>query len=144
MKYFLFFILLLLSVNLSYSQNAINWSWRYDQLSQAIVFNAQINDGWHLYSQHVGNDIGPVPTAFSFNPSNNVRLIDQVIEPVPIQKYDENFESTMDFFENNVEFIQKIDVKENTLVEGIITYMVCNDNMCLPPVDLPFSIEITK
>jgi hypothetical protein len=144
MKYFLFSIFFLFSVNLSFSQNAVNWTWKYDQSNQSIVFNAQLSDGWHLYSQHIGNDIGPVPTAFSFKPSEKITLIDQVQEPVPVQKYDENFEATLDFFEHSAEFIQKIEVMENTWVEGFITYMICNETMCLPPVDLPFSIEITK
>lgn len=144
MRYFLFLMLFVLSANLSYSQDAVNWTWKYDQSTQSLIFNVQLRDGWHLYSQHVGNDIGPVPTAFSFKPSEKISLIGQVLEPVPVQKYDENFEATLDFFEHNAEFTQKIEVKENTWIEGFITYMVCNETMCLPPVDLPFSIEIIK
>jgi hypothetical protein len=144
MRNFLFVILSVIVANLSYSQNTVSWTWKYEQSTQSIIFKAQLSDGWHLYSQHVGNDIGPVPTSFSFKPSEKISLIDQVQEPVPIQKYDENFEATLDFFEHNAEFIQKIDVKENTWIEGFITYMVCNETMCLPPVDLPFSIEIIK
>ena len=144
MRNVLFVILSVIVANLSYSQNTVSWTWKYEQSTQSIIFKAQLSDGWHLYSQHVGNDIGPVPTSFSFKPSEKISLIDQVQEPVPIQKYDENFEATLDFFEHNAEFIQKIDVKENTWIEGFITYMVCNETMCLPPVDLPFSIEIIK
>ena len=91
MRNFLFVILSVIVANLSYSQNTVSWTWKYEQSTQSIIFKAQLSDGWHLYSQHVGNDIGPVPTSFSFKPSEKISLIDQVQEPVPIQKYDEKY-----------------------------------------------------
>jgi thiol:disulfide interchange protein DsbD len=71
-----------------------------------------------------------------------VKLIDKVVEPTPIREYDENFEANLDFFKSTVTFTQKVDKKSNGKVTGTITYMVCNDVMCLPPVDLPFEITI--
>jgi thiol:disulfide interchange protein DsbD len=65
-----------------------------------------------------------------------------VVEPKPIQKYDENFEATLDFFEGEVVFTQKIETQKQTNVEGSVTFMVCDDTMCLPPVDKTFTIQI--
>jgi len=92
----------------------------------------------------VDNEIGPVPTSFSFESDDKVKLIGKVTEPAPIQKYDENFEAMLDFFEGKVIFSQRISVKEPTVIKGVVTYMLCNDTMCLPPVDEEFTIEITN
>jgi len=139
----LFFFLLFIS-SLGFSQTKIQWSYSYNQELKTIEIQAVIADGWHLYSQHVDNEIGPVPTSFTFENNDKVKLIGKVTEPAPIQKYDENFEAMLDFFEGKVIFSQRISVKEPTVLKGVVTYMLCNDTMCLPPVDEEFTIEITN
>jgi hypothetical protein len=27
-------------------------------------------------------------------------------------------------------------------LKGVVNYMVCDDKMCLPPIDVPFTIQI--
>ena len=125
-------------------QSKIQWAYSYNPDQKTIDIKAKIADGWHLYSQHVSNEIGPVPTSFVFKENNLIKLIGKVTEPKPIQKYDENFEAMLDFFEGEVTFSQRISAKESTKVEGVVTYMLCNDTMCLPPVEEQFTIEITN
>ena len=50
----------------------------------------------------------------------------------------------LDFFEGKVLFTQRLSVKESTTVQGTLTYMLCNEVMCYPPVDEKFTITITK
>lgn len=139
----LFFFLLIIS-SFGFSQTKIQWTYSYNSELKTIEIQAVIADGWHLYSQHVDNEIGPVPTSFSFENNDKIKLIGKVTEPAPIQKYDENFEAMLDFFEGKVVFNQRISVKEPTVLKGVVTYMLCNDTMCLPPVDEEFTIEITN
>lgn len=126
------------------AQEAIQWDFKYNQKTKQVEIIANINDGWHLYSQFIQNDVGPVPTMITFKSSDDFQLIGAVAEPKPIQKYDENFEAMLDFFEHKVVFTQKIKAKKATTLEGSVTFMVCNDAMCLPPVDKKFKIEIPK
>jgi thiol:disulfide interchange protein DsbD len=120
------------------------WNFAYNQESKTVEIQATLADGWHLYSQDVDNEIGPVPTSFTFESNNDLKLIGKVTEPSPIQKYDENFEAMLDFFEGKVVFSQRVSVKESTELKGFVTYMVCNDTQCLPPTDENFTITITK
>lgn len=129
---------------LGLSQSKIQWTYSYNENLNTIDIQANIADGWHLYSQHVDNEIGPVPTSFSFEENPKVKFVGKVTEPTPIQKYDENFEAMLDFFEGQVVFSQRVSVKGATTINGHATYMLCNDTMCLPPVDEQFTIEITK
>jgi excinuclease UvrABC helicase subunit UvrB len=143
MKRIFFFTLTLLTLSFSVNaQEVVQWSATYNTDLSQIEIKATIKEGWHLYSQHIDNNVGPVPTQFSFQSSDNFQLKGAVIEPQAIQKYDENFEATLDFFEHEVTFIQKIDVFRKTTLEGEVTFMVCDETMCLPPVDRPIKIEL--
>jgi thiol:disulfide interchange protein DsbD len=66
------------------------------------------------------------------------------VEPKAIQKYDETFEATLDFFETKVVFVQQVKANKDSVLEGTVTFMVCNETMCLPPVDKQFKITIPK
>lgn len=125
-----------------FSQEKVKWTFSYNSKLNQIELTAEISDGWHMYSQHLNNDIGPVPTSFSFNDLSKQQLKGEVIEPKPVQEYDPNFEANLDFFKHKVVFIQKLKKGTKGKVEGLVTYMVCNETMCLPPSDVPFSIEI--
>ena len=138
-----FFLLLVLSfASFLHAQDKVQWSYSFNNEAKVIEISADIAEGWHLYSQNVTNDIGPVPTAFTFESNPSVKFIGKVSEPQPIQKYDENFEAMLDFFEEKVVFSQRVSVKENTTIHGTVTFMVCNETMCLPPVDKLFTIEL--
>ena len=128
---------------LAAAQHSINWTFSYNKEAKVVEFSADLADGWHLYSQHVANDVGPVPTSFEFEENKSVKLIGKVSEPGPIQEYDENFEAMLDFFEDQVTFSQRVSIKKDTVLKGFVTYMMCNKTMCLPPSDQHFSIELT-
>jgi thiol:disulfide interchange protein DsbD len=138
---FVLFTLLSLTV---FSQKEISWNVAYNADNQTIEFTASIAIGWHLYSQHIADGAGPVATSFVFNELNGIKLKGKVEEPESIRKYDQSFEATLNFFEGKVTFTQHISktTKNASTITGTITYMLCNDTMCLPPVDVPFTIEI--
>lgn len=136
---FLFFAVLSLS---SQAQEKVNWEVTYSPVTNAVVFNATIAEGWHLYSQFIKNDIGPVPTSFTFEANTTITLSGNVAEPTPIREYDENFEANLDFFKTKVTFTQLVKKGSKGILKGTITYMVCNDVMCLPPVDYAFEVKI--
>lgn len=133
-------ILFLLNAFLSFSQEVIHWT--AETQEEEIIITAEIEEGWHLYSQYVDESIGPVATSFEFSTSNKTEFIGDVLEPKSIEKYDENFEGTLSFFEQNVQFVQKIHQNGADIIECVVTFMVCNDTMCLPPEDYKILIEI--
>ncbi len=134
-----FFLLMVLKAN---AQENVVWSYHYDAQNEALLIEAQIGEGWHLYSQYIDDGIGPVPTAFEFSENSAVKLLGKTIEPESIREYDPNFEGELNFFKDEVTFTQKIKAKESTTIDGVVTYMICNDTMCLPPKDVKFTISI--
>ena len=109
----------------------------------AVLFlKATIDNGWNIYSQHVG-DGGPVPTSFSFTPSSDYQLVGKVLEPTPNKKFEKTFDMQVLYFSKEVVFQQKIKLKKGqTGIKGAVEFMVCNDKQCLPPDEKTFAITV--
>lgn len=110
-----------------------------------LRFTAVMEGDWHIYATDLPKDEGPVPTAFDFEKSGDYRLVGELNAGEYITKYDPNFMMDLNFYEGKAVFTQKIKRLSTSdfSVEGELTYMVCNDEMCLPPEYLPFALEVT-
>ncbi|MGY8989651.1 MAG: protein-disulfide reductase DsbD family protein, partial [Flavobacteriales bacterium] len=123
----------------------VEWKFSQKKLSDTEIelqFKANIDDGWHLYSQFI--DDGPVPTAFTFTTQGGYELIDAVAEGKPIEEFDPNFDMLLKYFEHEALFTQKIKVTsaENFKLDGDVYFMVCDEAQCLPPEAAEFSFTI--
>ncbi len=99
-----------------------------------MEFTAEIDDGWHLYSQHLSEG-GPLPTVFKFRLNTNYECEGQPSEEEEAKEvYEEVFEMNVKYFENKAVFKQRI--KTNThrplKIEGEINYMSCDTEKCIP------------
>ena len=56
-----------------------------------LTFIAVIEDGWHLYSQTLDSDKGPIPTSFEFAETDDFALVGKTTETKPHKKYDPDF-----------------------------------------------------
>lgn len=107
-----------------------------------LFFKAAIDEGWHVYSQHV-NEGGPIPTKFTFTASKDYAMDGPTTEPQPTKRMERVFNMEVGFFVNSVIFQQKIKLKAGqTKVSGQLEFMTCNDMQCLPPEDIDFSIPV--
>ena len=127
------------------NDQAVQWSFQVEKLEEAntylLLFEAAIGEGWHLYSQHLPNDDGPIATAFYFEEDKH-ELIGEVEETGElITDYDPNFEMDLNYFADQATFEQKIKTTEK-LVKGELEFMVCNDKMCLPPEIIEFEFDL--
>jgi thiol:disulfide interchange protein len=124
----------------------VEWEFSQKQLSDTEIelqFKATIDDGWHLYSQHIGDE-GPVPTEFTFITEGGYELIDGVTEGEPIEEFDPNFDMLLKYFGHEAIFTQRIKVTaaEDFKLAGDVYFMVCDEAQCLPPEVAEFSFEI--
>jgi hypothetical protein len=123
----------------------VSWSFEARRTSTkdgAVFFKASIGPGWRLYS--LGRDAGgPLKTTIGFAPSESFALVGNVVEPNPKVKYDKYTDIKAGYFENAVVFQQNVTLKvEKPVVKGEIQFVVCNDQICLPPKKVEFSIQI--
>lgn len=143
-------IALLFCLNAAIAQIERPVTWTFEsrpsgEKDAVLVFTAKIEPGWHLYSQFI-EEGGPRPTTFSFTPSDDYVLNEGVVEKSKVIKsFDAIFEMDIAWFENESVFEQKVTLKApSTTIKGTVEFMVCNDEKCLPPDEVEFSIPVSQ
>jgi len=141
---------LLVSSSFSQLEDPVKWSTQTFKVAENeydLVFTSAIEDGWHTYGQNIA-DGGPLPSWFSFVETEGWSKIDSVMEcqNAIIFEYDKNFDMKLEYFEGSVNWHQKVKVLEDSVksIKGFVSYMVCNDEMCLPPVDVDFNFDLSS
>lgn len=124
----------------------VKWSYGAKKISATeavVLLRATMDEGWHIYSQTV-KEGGPVKTSFTFPASKAYALVGKTIEPKPITKFEKAFGINVSYFENTVTFQQKVKLKKAgpATIKGKLEYMTCNNQKCLPPEDLDFSVDV--
>lgn len=107
-----------------------------------LMITATLEDGWHIYSQFL-EEGGPLPTTISFTPSPEYTLVDKVKEEgVAVKSYDKTFMMDIVWYARSVVFSQKVKLHAPlTIIQGKVEFMVCTDEMCLPPEVVSFNLE---
>jgi len=98
------------------------------------VFTGKIDKGWHVYSTNLG-DAGPTEASITFHKKDGVEPVGKLkAVGKEISQFDEMFGAKLRFFENNVQFVQKVKfTKPNYDIDADLEYGACNDQSCLPP-----------
>lgn len=144
---------LFLGVNINaQNESPVDWSFEISQQPNVmgmyeITFTADIEEKWHMYSQHLPSpDDGPLPTVFTFDYQKEFDIVGAVAEQTkPHAVFDDVFEVNVNYFDGKAVFKQLVslnDKDKGATINGSVSFMVCNDNTCLPPVDVPFALTI--
>lgn len=143
-RIFLFSLIFLSSLpsKIALAQNHVKWEARFDEKTSEIVISAKIDLTWHLYSVNNAEDLGPVPTAFTFSKMRGFKLIGKVREQEPVVAFDPNFGATVGYHENFAEFRQKVKIRKHKNITFSVFYMVCDDSQCLPPTEVQIQVAI--
>lgn len=100
-----------------------------------LVFEAEINAKWYLYSSDFDPELGPMVTTFEFEPSDSYELIGELTPIGAKESYDSLFEGYYTYFKLKGRFEQKIKIlKSDFVVKGSYAYQVCSDvtGQCIP------------
>ena len=109
----------------------------------SIQITAEIEPGWHLYSAQTPKNAGPIPVGFEVQKNRFVKIKEPFVEKTKaIKKFDANFDSDVYIFEDKFQGEFKVKSKNDTILNMTVTYMICNEVMCLPPVDETLSIKL--
>ncbi len=109
-----------------------------------VTITADIAGDYHLYAQDAGAE-GPVPTTIRFQPNPLLTLVGKPTEKgKKISKLEKVWGGKVNYYDKTVSFVQVVTAKTKakTSLNGIIEFMVCNDEVCLPPSELPLKIAI--
>lgn len=129
-------------------QNPVSWTATSQKIADntyEIHLTADINQGWHIYSQTTP-DGGPVPTSITFTKNPLLTLEGTAKEVGKLEKHNEPLFGNIDVkqFSNKVDFVQKVKLKApvKTSVNVAVEFMVCNDKQCLPPSTRKFTVAL--
>jgi cytochrome c biogenesis protein CcdA len=134
----------LLAVVLVAQPQPVKWNTTYEITDDAVLvtIHADIEEGWHLYSQNI-EDGGPIPTSFNLDSSSSYTTSGIWTESEPHVEFDSNFDMDLAYFSNSVDFTTNLlPLVANFAVSGELEFMVCNDEMCLPPTFIDFKVEV--
>lgn len=129
----------------------VKWRYKLNDLGNdkyELVFEAKIDAGWNTYSIYT-EDNGPVPTSINFEPETGFKTIGKAEEIGNKKKgKDKLFDNVIvtKFLSGQPYIIkQKVKADKGTnVISGYLEYMVCNDEMCLPPTDFEFNFNLNN
>lgn len=141
--------LLLLGTLMCFAQDAdpVKWFFSAKKIGDKtyeIHLIATIESGWHIYSQTTPEG-GPVQTTINFSKNPLLELQGNLVERGKMEKHFEQlFGVEVHQFSNKVDFVQVVKLKSaaKTTISGSVEFMTCNDEECMPPKKLPFSIAL--
>ncbi len=129
--------------------NPVKWSFSSKQLNDTefnLVFTADIEDGWYVYSQYLESDDGPVKTSFTFDKGSHFSTVGKNAESSAHRKEmnDPLFDDMKVIkFSEKVTFTQKVKVTDiSKPISGYLEFMTCNNERCLPPTEVDFSFQL--
>ena len=126
----------------------VAWSFSSKKLAQGlyeVYLVADIRPGWHLYAQDQPADAIAQPTTFSFAKNPLLQFDGKVREMGKLEKFrDPKLDVSANQYSNKVQFVQKVKVlgKATTAVSGKLEFQTCDDEKCLPPKSVSFSIAL--
>ncbi|MGV3529768.1 MAG: protein-disulfide reductase DsbD domain-containing protein [Flavisolibacter sp.] len=140
------FILLSMEA-LAQDDNPVDWrftSKKINATTYEVQLSASLDEDWHIYSQSTPKG-GPAATSISFAKNPLVGLNGSVKE---VGKLEQHFEPLFGVqvkqYSGKVDFVQTVTVKAGvkTALKGNVEFMTCNENECLPPRKVNFSVEL--
>ena len=126
----------------------VKWSTSVEKISDTeykLISKANIDKGWHLYSQNVPED-GPIPTTFTYPDAEGAfEIVGNTSEEEGHTVDDPVFEMKIKFFENSAIFEQTIKVLgDKNTIDATVEFMVCDDTRCLPPTEIDLTFKLPK
>jgi len=148
MKKIILSLLILFCSAIAFSQNMNPVKWTFSATKNptsgkyTLYAKASIEKDWHVFATDPGGDGLLIGTQLVINPKLKLNNQSEVrMERKPITKDMEGI-GMVNFFENDAVFMLDFDSTKPFKLTGTITYQCCNDKMCLPPTDLPFTVDI--
>lgn len=138
----IFFVLVFNVLAKGQMLDPVRWSTsvtRVNDSTARLMVEAQIDEGWHLYSQFMkfGPDqFGPEPTVFEIQVPRGITKIGLVQE---LSKVKEESAPLFDglvvrSFDRKARFAQEVRVyRAQSEIQGRVFYMACDDRQCLAP-----------
>ncbi|MBK7762712.1 MAG: hypothetical protein IPI46_04980 [Bacteroidetes bacterium] len=107
-----------------------------------ITAVATIDSGWHVFAPEPGGDGLLIPTDLQFNGKNMPKNVGKFTPRRRPITHEMEGVGMVNYYEGEVDFIIIVEVDKAQTLTGMVSFQCCNDKMCLPPTDVPFTIKL--
>jgi len=128
----------------------VSWAFTADKLDKnqyRVSLTGTLTEGWTTYSMNADPDPGAIPTEFSVKAEESVTAIGKPTEKSATLKvkYDKVWEADMaKIHGGTVTYSQIVGVTDAAnAINGYVYYQTCDDEMCFPPKEVPFSLDLS-
>lgn len=135
------------SFGFSLAVDVVHWDFRVEKIRDGqykIIYTANIDNGWHVYSQTPGE--GPVATKIIFQNNPLVKVKSSLAKEIGklIKHFDAGFGKELRYYEKQMilEQIVELKAKVKTKLQGHIEFMACDASHCLPPKKASFALDL--
>ncbi|MDB5255521.1 MAG: thiol:disulfide interchange protein DsbD [Chitinophagaceae bacterium] len=100
-----------------------------------LIFEADIEDNWYLYSSDFDPNLGPNLTVITFEPNSTYKLVGKLKPIGAKKKYDDIWGGEYTYFKHKALFKQTVKIlAEQVTIKGSYTFQVCTevDGKCVP------------
>lgn len=128
--------------------NPVSWSFDSKHISgdeYELIYTANIEEGWTVYSQYLESEDGPIATSFEFDAGSHFSLNGKTSEDELNRKegHDKVFDMNVTKYAKKAIFRQKVKIADYSKpITGYLTFMTCDATKCLPPTDKDFEFKI--
>jgi hypothetical protein len=127
------------------AQNHVTWNASWDKNSKTLVIKGTIDPTWHLYSPKTDPNLGPIALSVTFEKVKGIKKIGSLeFLTTPVAHQDDNFGGMVYIWENVVEIHQAFRIKKAGALKLTLNYMICDETKCIPPIDVPITIQINN
>jgi Disulphide bond corrector protein DsbC len=147
-KIFFSVLVLITAVTAKAQLNPVSWTYTAKKIAEKtyeLHITATLQSGWHLYSQTQPKDAIAEPTTITFSKNALLTLDGKIKEDGKLEKFhDAKLDLSANQYSSKVDFVQTVKLKANakTNVSGSVRFQTCNDEKCLPPKTVTFSIAL--
>ncbi len=130
-------------------RSPVGWDAKAEDLGDdtyRISMIGKILPGWVLYSMTVDPEAGPIPTTFFVDNNDGVKTVGDVAESSKTlkTKFDKVWDAVIPkIVGGRVTYSQVVEAEKGSKVSGFVEFQTCDDEMCLPPTEVPFSLDLT-
>lgn len=148
MKKIVTLTLVLMTVLIVKAQNPVTWTFSSKKIADKtyeVHMTANIQSGWHLYSQTQPDDAIAMPTSFTLKSNPLFTMDGKVKEVGKVEKFhDAKLDLSANQYSGKVDFVQvvKLRTSAKTNLIGNVEFQTCNDEKCLPPKTVNFSVAL--
>ena len=144
-------LLLLFYCSILFSQqfdDPANFRFSLDDVRQGevalVTLDTELEYGWHIYAIYDVPD-GPESTTINIEGSI-VNQVGRIIEPEPIEDFDEGFMIITKYHKNKPQFKIPVQINDDTplgsySLKSTVRYQVCNEGLCYPPNEYTQNIK---